>query len=86
VVEIACPFCGEDDFDMYGLQFHLQVGHCEVFGRVPTPEPNTIILCAVCRCCPLYWEDCPALTTDHLKTRPPSLDVFCIVVTLVGSS
>ncbi len=25
---VACPFCGEDDFDLVGLKHHLQAGYC----------------------------------------------------------
>lgn len=40
---LPCPFCGEDDFDLLGLQFHLQRGWCEVYGTLTIP-PNTIDL------------------------------------------
>ena len=29
---VACPFCGENDFDLIGLKTHLQVD-CDVFER-----------------------------------------------------
>jgi hypothetical protein len=31
--EFRCPFCKQDDFDLWGLQYHLQ-NYCDVFGRV----------------------------------------------------
>lgn len=35
----TCPFCDEKDFDLWGLQYHLQ-NYCEVFGSVD--EQNDI--------------------------------------------
>jgi len=29
---MKCPFCGEDDFDLIGLKFHL-LYYCEVFEK-----------------------------------------------------
>ena len=31
---LSCPFCKEHDFDLIGLQMHLQNGWCDVFGKV----------------------------------------------------
>ncbi|MBE3142914.1 MAG: hypothetical protein IMZ61_03205 [Planctomycetes bacterium] len=31
--DIACPFCGERDFDLAGLKFHLH-NYCEVYKEV----------------------------------------------------
>lgn len=28
---VACPFCGEPDFDLPGLKRHVVVGDCAVF-------------------------------------------------------
>jgi hypothetical protein len=32
---IACPFCGETDFDLIGLKSHL-LNHCEEFDQTPS--------------------------------------------------
>ena len=34
--EIACPFCGEADFDAAGLKAHLLDGDCEEFEAIET--------------------------------------------------
>ena len=34
----VCPFCGEDDFDLGGLKFHLVNGWCPIYELVPTFE------------------------------------------------
>ena len=31
---ISCPFCGEDDFDLLGLQWHLERRWCVVYGTL----------------------------------------------------
>ena len=31
---VVCPFCGEDDFDLLGLKFHLVRGWCETFEQL----------------------------------------------------
>jgi hypothetical protein len=36
---VACPFCGEDDFDRVGLSIHLQSGWCEGY---PPPKVDAI--------------------------------------------
>lgn len=28
--ETQCPFCGEKEFDMHGLKYHIE-NHCEVY-------------------------------------------------------
>lgn len=28
---VACPFCGEDGFDITGLRYHLKRGYCDQF-------------------------------------------------------
>ncbi len=28
---IECPFCGEKDFDLIGLKYHLVIGYCHIF-------------------------------------------------------
>lgn len=46
--EIICPFCGEDDFDLYGLKFHFEHGHCDQYNEIgekdrlplPTTKPE----------------------------------------------
>lgn len=41
----ACPFCGEDDFDLIGLKLHLLNYRCDAFRDLdvtfiyPTPQP-----------------------------------------------
>lgn len=32
-VEKICPFCGENDFDAWGLKFHLSQGGCDVYNE-----------------------------------------------------
>lgn len=34
VGDIACPFCGEPEFDKEGLKMHLVYGFCEVYPKV----------------------------------------------------
>ena len=34
---LVCPFCGEKDFDAWGLQNHLH-NHCEIFRTVECSE------------------------------------------------
>jgi len=31
---VACPFCGEEDFDLPGLKLHLEAGWCDAYERV----------------------------------------------------
>lgn len=31
---VKCPFCGEDDFDLIGLKYHLQ-NYCDPFDECP---------------------------------------------------
>lgn len=31
--DMACPFCGEYDFDSVGLAIHLNAGHCAQYDR-----------------------------------------------------
>jgi len=38
--EIKCPFCGEDDFDLFGLKIHLLNGWCEIFNSIEDRQPN----------------------------------------------
>jgi len=30
-IYVTCPFCGEDDFDLIGLKYHLISGYCEIY-------------------------------------------------------
>jgi len=30
---IICPFCKEGDFDLIGLKYHYQMGHCEKYNE-----------------------------------------------------
>jgi hypothetical protein len=39
--ELACPFCGETDFEATGLKIHLLAGHCKEFNAVSTDVPRT---------------------------------------------
>ncbi len=32
-IEKICPFCGENDFDAWGLKFHLSQGGCDVYNE-----------------------------------------------------
>lgn len=34
---VKCPFCGEDNFDLYGLKIHLLRFYCEDFNNVEVP-------------------------------------------------
>lgn len=34
---VTCPFCKEKDFDLYGLQSHLERMWCDVYGKVEDP-------------------------------------------------
>ena len=40
--EFECPFCGQLDFDLYGLQMHLQI-HCDVFGYVTDKNQDRFV-------------------------------------------
>ena len=31
---ISCPFCGEDDFDLFGLKIHIEMGWCDVYNNL----------------------------------------------------
>ncbi len=31
--EVQCPFCGDQEFDMEGLEYHLKHDYCEVFDK-----------------------------------------------------
>lgn len=37
---IACQFCGETDFDGYGLKLHLTLGWCRVFEALSPDKPS----------------------------------------------
>ena len=40
-VNVTCPFCGEDDFDLVGLQTHLTIfGWCPVFGTLQLEQDH----------------------------------------------
>lgn len=30
---MRCPFCLEDDFDLFGLKYHFARGYCDVFDK-----------------------------------------------------
>ena len=32
--EYTCPFCEEGEFDLFGLQFHLERRECKWFGYI----------------------------------------------------
>lgn len=34
MIYLKCPFCGEDDFDLIGLKYHLTY-YCEIFEKTP---------------------------------------------------
>ena len=38
---VACPFCGEDDFDLIGLKMHLMSGWCEVFDKLQISQRDS---------------------------------------------
>lgn len=40
--EIICPFCKEADFDLIGLERHLENHWCEVFGTLDRPKKEDI--------------------------------------------
>jgi len=29
----TCPFCGEQEYDLVGLKFHLECGECEKYNE-----------------------------------------------------
>lgn len=33
---LACPFCGEGDFDTVGLKNHFTAGYCDAYEAVPS--------------------------------------------------
>lgn len=33
-LNIKCPFCGDNDFDLIGLKLHLEKGYCEKYEEV----------------------------------------------------
>lgn len=52
--EINCPFCGEDEFDLFGFQLHLRL-YCEKYGTIKDPAKDLCTSCRVnlCRRLPL---------------------------------
>lgn len=40
IEEVVCPFCKEADFDLIGLEIHLERGWCEVFGTLRKPKQD----------------------------------------------
>jgi hypothetical protein len=42
---LACPFCGEAEFDAVGLKIHLLAGHCNEFDAVPVDACEHFDLC-----------------------------------------
>lgn len=40
MVEVKCPFCGQADFDLIGLEMHLENYYCDVFGTVGGSIPD----------------------------------------------
>jgi hypothetical protein len=38
-VDIVCPFCEEEDFDLIGLKAHLLNGYCEDFNATELINP-----------------------------------------------
>ncbi len=41
--DIICPFCGEGEFDLPGLKFHYERGHCDVYAQtIDIPHVNSI--------------------------------------------
>ena len=38
-MEVRCPFCGEEDFDLIGLKTHLDNGDCDAYNEI-TPRPR----------------------------------------------
>jgi|JI9StandDraft_1071089.scaffolds.fasta_scaffold19266_2 hypothetical protein len=40
--EVICPFCKEADFDLMGLEIHLENHWCEVFGTLHRPRKEDI--------------------------------------------
>jgi hypothetical protein len=33
---ILCPFCLENGFDLIGLKYHLENGHCDIYNELET--------------------------------------------------
>ena len=29
-----CPFCGEGEFDLIGLKYHFEAGHCQPYNSI----------------------------------------------------
>jgi uncharacterized Zn-finger protein len=50
---VVCPFCGEDDFDLLGLKFHLVRGWCETFEQL-NDHPRCMV-----PDCPYYLKRIP---------------------------
>lgn len=40
--EVICPFCKEADFDLTGLETHLENRWCDVFGTLSRPIKEDI--------------------------------------------
>lgn len=38
---MKCPFCLEDDFDLFGLKLHFIKNYCEIFSK-DEPELNAL--------------------------------------------
>lgn len=37
-LEVNCPFCGERDFDLIGLKYHLENGYCDEYEEIDLLE------------------------------------------------
>lgn len=63
---IACQFCGETDFDGYGLKLHLTFGWCRVFEAL-SPDMPSISAFQV-------REDREAVRADAHSKNPPEAE------------
>lgn len=41
VIYVDCPFCGEGDFDLFGLKLHLLNNFCDAFNAIDTSIPES---------------------------------------------
>lgn len=57
MTEITCPFCGDDEFDLYGFQLHLERGYCEKYRTIQDPaKVKTAPAIAVCICNTTHFD------------------------------
>lgn len=42
-IEVACPFCGDNGFDLIGLKHHLDAGWCDAYNAIDISQLHTML-------------------------------------------